>query len=75
MNIFDNSEKNKEYYTKLLQFVESQQKKPYPHKNQNETNEQKRSNDGRRVPWCSRISAREPKRNFVCKRMRTIKRL
>ena len=32
MNIFDNSEKNKSYYAILLEFVESQHKKPYPHK-------------------------------------------
>lgn len=32
MNIFDNSEKNKKYYAELLQFVESQKKRLYPHK-------------------------------------------
>lgn len=32
MKIFDNSEKNKEYYAELLKFVELQQKKPFPHK-------------------------------------------
>ena len=31
MKIFDNSEENKKYYEKLLQFVETQEKKPYPH--------------------------------------------
>lgn len=32
MKIFDNSEENKKYYDKLLEFVETQQIKPYPHK-------------------------------------------
>ena len=32
MKIFDNSEENEKYYEKLLEFVEAQQKKPYPHK-------------------------------------------
>lgn len=31
MKIFDNSEENKKYYEKLIQFVETQEKKPYPH--------------------------------------------
>lgn len=31
MKIFDNSEENKKYYEKLLEFVENQNKKPYPH--------------------------------------------
>ena len=31
MKIFDNSDKNKEYYEKLLQFVDAQKRKPYPH--------------------------------------------
>lgn len=31
MKIFDNSEDNKKYYEKLLQFVDAQNRKPYPH--------------------------------------------
>ena len=31
MKLFDNSEENKKYYDKLLEFVEIQEKKPYPH--------------------------------------------
>ncbi len=31
MKLFDNSEENKKYYDKLLEFVETQQLKPYPH--------------------------------------------
>ena len=31
MKIFDNSEENKKYYEKLSEFVENQNKKPYPH--------------------------------------------
>ena len=31
MKLFDNSEENKKYYEKLLEFVDIQQKKPYPH--------------------------------------------
>ena len=31
MKLFDNSEENEKYYEKLLEFVEIQQKKPYPH--------------------------------------------
>lgn len=32
MKIFDNSEENEKYYEKLLEFAETQQKKPYPRK-------------------------------------------
>ena len=32
MKIFDNSEENEKYYDKLLEFVKTQQMKPYPRK-------------------------------------------